>query len=113
MARTINLDRALADLEEYLPDEIISRYQQTTFRSPSRLEESVSPFLRDGSVGFSINFYAEFLNDGTRFIRGQEFIQPVIDDDNGTIEDLLTISFNKDIDEAIEETIRGGGGIVA
>lgn len=110
MARDLNLQRGLEDLTEYLPDEIIGRYKRTSFKTPSALEASVSPFLKEGQVGFSVNFYAQFLDEGTKFITGQEFIQPVLDDDNGMIEEILLISFEKDIDDAIQQTTEQGPG---
>ena len=113
MATRENLDESIKDLSEYLPEEVIDRYRETSFRKPSLLERSVDAFVTNDGAGFVINDYAQFLDEGTRFIRAQPFITPVIDDENGQIEEILTIGFEKDIYEAIESTAKQGGGTVS
>ena len=110
MVETNNLDEALKDISALLPEEIIEKYQDTTFKSPSSLERSAQSFVKDDTVAFTINYYAEFLDEGTRFIKAQPFITPILEDDDNLIEETLTIGFEQDIYDTIEKTISQGGG---
>ena len=107
-----NLEEMLDELANGELEEILERYRRTTFSSPSFLERTADSFVQDNSVTFQFREYAEFLDQGTRYIRAQPFITPVLDDDDGSIEDLLTNAFEQDIDDAINTTARQGGATI-
>ena len=110
MADREHLDEAIQDLSILIPEEVIEKYKQTTFKTPSRLERSVEGFVKNDDIAFRINEYAQFLDEGTRFITKQPFITPVLADDNNLIQDTLAIGFENDIYEAIDNTATEGGG---
>ena len=107
MAQRENLDEAIELLGDTTSEEVAARYRQTNFRSPSDLERSIEPFVNSRGTGFTINEYAQFLDEGTRFITAQEFITPVLEDRDGSIEEALTNAFEQDIDEALSNAFQG------
>ncbi len=110
---TENLQSALDQLATTLPEDIADAYQTTTFATPSNLERSLAGTAGDNSVSIAVNFYAEFLDQGTQFITAQPFISTVIGGSASDVELVLTNAFEQDIDDTINQAVRDGGNTVS
>ena len=113
MADDRNLQESLQMLSDYLPEEIIELYRRTRFSKNAEFLREIQSFVRDDSVSFSVAEYATFLDQGTRYIKSDPFITPVVEDVNGMIEEIITNAFEKDINETINNAARSGGAKIS
>ena len=105
MAATYNLEEALLAIAEGRAEDVVQNYRETRFRSPARIEQgAIRPFVdtQDLEFGFVLPFYYEFLDQGTRFITADPFIQPVLDDLDNSTESAITVAFEQDITDALD-----------
>ena len=114
MASRENLDEAINDLVHGIEDEVFQKWRQTRFNNRTGfLQDSIHAFVKDDGLTFQIVNYAEFLDQGTRYIEKDPFITPVLQDEDGSIEEVLTNAFEQDINDTINNTARTGGAEVS
>lgn len=101
----------MAEYREIVDDvkvSLIQAYQDTTFATPSNLERSLTVSDDSDGLRVEVNFYAEFLDQGTRYIRAQPFITSTLN--SAETEELIANTFEEQINERIEEAVTQSGG---
>ena len=103
MPTQLNLRNAMDMIAQGAADEVVKNYRNTRFRSSSNIENP-QVFVDEGDLafGFSLPFYAEFLDRGTKFIQADPFITPVLDDVDESIEGAITVAFEQDITDTLD-----------
>ena len=92
-------EELVREIGDIISNQIVINYEDTTFRSPSALEESIV-FENEE---FVINDYGLFLNDGTRFIEGQTFIDNAPEEAESKLEELISTMVDEQITDNLNE----------